>query len=46
MGKIKTTITIDKDLWTKFTIKVIKLHGGRKGNDVIEGMIKEFVKEK
>ncbi len=45
MEKIKTTITIDKKLWQKFTIKVIQKFGGRKGNEVIESMIKEFVEE-
>lgn len=46
MEKIKTTISIDKDLWTRFIVKVVKLHGGRKGNDIIENMIKEYVNQK
>lgn len=45
MSKIKTTITIDKELWTNFTVKVIKQLGGRKGNEVVESLIKKWVKE-
>ena len=46
MGKVKTTITINDDLWEKFSICVIKEKGYRKKNDVIEGLIREYVKEK
>lgn len=41
---VKTTITIDDEVYNKFRIKVIQQMGGRKMNDVIVGMIKEFVK--
>jgi len=46
MGKpktVKTTITIDGDLWTSFGIVVLKKHGGRKKNDIIEQLIREYV---
>lgn len=43
---VKTTINIDEDLWKKFSIKVIEEHGGRKKNDVIEELIKKYLKEK
>ena len=42
---VKTTINIDEDLWKKFSIKVIQEKGGRKKNDVIEELIKKYLKE-
>lgn len=42
---VKTTINIDEDLWKKFSIKVIEEKGGRKKNDVIEELIKKYVRE-
>jgi len=42
-GTVKTTITIAEDLWTQFGIIVLKKHGGRKKNDIIEQLIKEYV---
>lgn len=41
---VKTTINIDNETYNKFRIKVIQKMGGRKMNDVIVSMIKEFVK--
>ena len=41
---VKTTINIEDELYKKFHVKVIQQMGGRKMNDVIVGMIKEFVK--
>ena len=41
----KTTINIDKELWKKFGIIVIQKHGGRKMNDVIGEIIKEYVEK-
>ena len=46
MKEVKTTITIDDELWKKFSIKVIEEHGGRKKTDVIEELIKKYVAEK
>jgi metal-responsive CopG/Arc/MetJ family transcriptional regulator len=43
--KVKTTIDIPEDLWKDFSIKVIQKHGGRKKNDVIQDLIKKYVKE-
>ncbi len=43
---VKTTIDLPEELWKKFSIKVIEQHGGRKKNDVIEGLIKKYLKEK
>ena len=43
---VKTTIDMPDDLWKKFSIKVIEEHGGRKKNDVIEELIKKYLKEK
>lgn len=44
-NKIKTTISIDKKVWTDFSVTVIKKHGGRKKNDIIEQLIREYVKK-
>ncbi len=41
---IKTTINIDENLWKKFSIKVIEEYGGRKKNEVIEDLIKKYLK--
>jgi metal-responsive CopG/Arc/MetJ family transcriptional regulator len=41
----KTTIDIDEELYKKFSIIVIKKHGGRKKNDVITELIKEYVEK-
>lgn len=43
---VKTTINMNEDLWKKFSIKVIEEHGGRKKNEVIEELIKKYLKEK
>ncbi len=45
MGTTKTTITIDEDTWKKFTLIVIEKYGYRKKNQVIEQLIKEFIRE-
>lgn len=42
---VKTTINIEEDLWKKFSIKVIQEKGGRKKNDVIEELIKKYLKD-
>lgn len=46
VGTIKTTINIDEELWKKFSILVIQQKGYRKKNDVIEDLIREYVKTK
>ncbi len=45
MGTIKTTITIDEDIWKRFTLIVIEKYGYRKKNMVIEQLIREFIRE-
>ena len=45
MGIVKTTITIDEELWKKFSILVIQEKGNRKKNEVIEQLIKEYVRK-
>jgi metal-responsive CopG/Arc/MetJ family transcriptional regulator len=42
---VKTTIDLPDELWKKFSIKVIEQHGGRKKNEVIEDLIKKYLKE-
>ena len=39
---VKTTISIDNDLWTKFSVIVLKKYGVVK-NEVIIQLIKNFV---
>lgn len=46
MGKVKTTINIDEELWKKFSIMVIQEKGYRKKNEVIEGLIREYTRKK
>lgn len=43
--KIKTTISIDKKLWTDFSITVLKKHGGRKKNDIIEQLLGKYIQD-
>jgi hypothetical protein len=42
---VKTTIDIDDERWKRFSIKVIEDFGGRKKNDVIEGLLEGFLKD-
>ena len=42
---VKTTIDIDDERWKKFSIKVIEDYGGRKKNDVIEGLVEVFLRD-
>ena len=42
---VKTTITLEEDLWKKFGILVIQNVGGRKKNDVIAQLIREYVEK-
>lgn len=44
--RVKTTIYVDKDLWNKFSHKVIDERGHRKKNEVIEELIESYVREK
>jgi choline kinase len=46
MGKVKTTINIDEELWKKFTFLVIKEKGYRKKNEIIEQLIKEYTEKR
>lgn len=40
---MKTTISIDDNLWCRFSVLVLKAGGFRKKNEVIERMIREYV---
>lgn len=40
---VKTTISVDEDLWKKFGIISIQKYGGRKKNDIIVQLIEEYV---
>uniref|UniRef100_A0A7C4BBV2 CopG family transcriptional regulator n=1 Tax=Ignisphaera aggregans TaxID=334771 RepID=A0A7C4BBV2_9CREN len=39
-GKVKTTIVIDRDLWSKFKAKLLE-----EGVDEVSGVIEELIKE-
>ncbi len=43
--KIKTTINIDGKLWTDFGVIVLKKYGGRKKNDIIEQLLRDYIRE-
>ena len=45
MGTVKTTVTLDEELWKRFSILVIEKHGARKKNMVIEKLIKDYIEE-
>jgi metal-responsive CopG/Arc/MetJ family transcriptional regulator len=45
MGSVKTTITIDEELWKKFSILVIQEKGNRKKNEVIEQLVREYIRK-
>jgi metal-responsive CopG/Arc/MetJ family transcriptional regulator len=45
MGNVKTTITVDEELWKKFSILVIQEKGYRKKNEVVENLIKGYVRK-
>ena len=45
VGKIKTTINVDEDLWKKFNVIVIQKVGGRKLSDVIETLIIKYIEK-
>ena len=40
---VKTTISIDEKLWTDFGVIVLKKHGGRKKNDIIEQLLRDYI---
>jgi len=40
---VKTTVSLDDELWKKFSIKVIEDYGGRKKTDVFEALADAFV---
>jgi hypothetical protein len=42
---VKTTITVDEDLWTRFGIIVLKKHGGRKKKHIVVQLIREYVEK-
>jgi len=45
VGKIKTSINIDESTWNDFRILVLQKEGGRKLTDVIETLIKQYIKK-
>jgi len=45
VGKIKTTINVDEELWKNFNVIVIQKVGGRQLSNVIETLIKDYIKK-
>jgi metal-responsive CopG/Arc/MetJ family transcriptional regulator len=45
LGKIKTSMNIDEQLWKDFRVIVLQKEGGRKLSDVIETLIKQYIKK-
>ena len=45
VGKIKTSINIDENVWKDFSVIVLQNEGGRKLSDVIETLIKQYIKK-
>jgi len=43
---VKTTIKIGRELWTEFSVAVLRDKGGRKKNEVIEELIRAYLKER
>jgi len=41
---VKTTIDIDDNVWKKFSIQIIRKKGYRKKNEVIEQLIRDYIK--
>jgi metal-responsive CopG/Arc/MetJ family transcriptional regulator len=46
MAEIKTTISIEEELWKRFSVHVIQQEGLRKKNEVIEELIREYVAQR
>ena len=44
VGKIKTSISVDEELWKKFSISVLKKEGNRKLSEVVENLMKKYIK--
>lgn len=45
MNKIKTTISVDEELWRNFSVAVIQKEGNRKLSDIIKQLIEQYIKE-
>ena len=45
VGKTKTSINIDEQVWKDFSVIVLQKEGGRKLSDVIESLIKQYIKK-
>ncbi len=41
---VKTTIDIDDNVWKKFSMQIIRKKGYRKKNEVIEQLIRDYIK--
>lgn len=45
VGKTKTSMNIDEHVWNDFRVIVLQKEGGRKLSDVIESLIKQYIKK-
>ena len=45
VGKTKTSMNIDEQVWNDFRVIVLQKEGGRKLSDVIENLLKQYIKK-
>ena len=45
VGKKKTSVSIDEELWNEFCSIVVKKYGNRKNSEILEDMIKNYIKK-
>ncbi len=45
VGKKKTSISLDEELWNEFCSIVVRKHGNRKNSDILEDLVKHYIKK-
>lgn len=45
MGKTNRTVSVDDDLWNDFCSIIVKKQGNRQVSNVIEDLIKDYIKK-
>jgi len=43
--KKKTSVSLDEELWNDFCSIVVKKYGNRKNSDILEDLIKNYIKK-
>lgn len=44
-GKINTSISVNKELWNEFCSIVVKKHGNRYISNILEELVKDYIKK-